>query len=239
MQNQMDSALRGRLAEVQDRIAKAAEKANRDPAAITLVAITKTFPLDFARKAYALGVRHFGENRVQEGIEKWQDNRPFWPNSMETLHLVGHLQRNKVRRAVQLFDRIDSVDSLELAEDISRISGELGRTTDILIEVNTSGEQQKYGIHPAYTAEFASEILELPNLKLLGLMTVGPLTNDNSLIAETYSLLRWLSADLYSVDLLSGDVLSMGMSGDFEIAIAEGATEIRLGTALFGTRSQA
>jgi len=239
MQNQMDWALRGRLAEVQDRIAKAAEKAARDPAAITVVAITKTFPLDFARKAYALGVRHFGENRVQEAIEKWQDKRPLGPDSTETLHLVGHLQRNKVRKAVQLFDRIDSIDSLELAEAVSRISGELGRTTDILIEVNTSGEQQKYGVHPANTAELAFEISKLPHLKLRGLMTVGPLTNDISEIVEAYRLLKSLLDNLYSKDLVSGTVLSMGMSGDFEIAIAEGATEIRLGTVLFGTRSEA
>jgi len=239
MQNQTDWALRGRLAEVQDRIAKAAEKAARDPADITLVAITKTFPLEFARKAYALGVRHFGENRVQEAIEKWQDKRPLTPDSTETLHLVGHLQRNKVRKAVQLFDRVDAVDSLELAEALSRISGELGRATDILIEVNTSGEQQKYGVHPANTAELAFEISKLPHLKLRGLMTVGPLTNDVSEIVEAYRLLKSLLDNLYSKDLVSGTVLSMGMSGDFEIAIAEGATEIRLGTVLFGTRSEA
>jgi pyridoxal phosphate enzyme (YggS family) len=239
MQNQMDWALHGRLAEVQDRIAKAAEKAARDPATITVVAITKTFPLEFARKAYALGVRHFGENRVQEAIEKWQDKRPLGMESTETLHLVGHLQRNKVRKAVQLFDRIDAVDSLELAEALSRISGELDRTMDILIEVNTSGEQQKFGVHPANTAELAFELSKLSNLKLLGLMTVGPLTNNISEIVEAYRLLKSLLDNLYSKDLVSGTVLSMGMSGDFEIAIAEGATEVRLGTVLFGTRSEA
>jgi pyridoxal phosphate enzyme (YggS family) len=150
---------------------------------------------------------------------------------------VGHLQRNKVRKALQLFDRIDSVDSLELAEVITRISTELGRTTDVLIEVNTSGEEQKFGIQPACTADLAFEITKLPNLNLLGLMTVGPLTDDTSQIAEAYQLLRSLLTDLSCKNLINGTVLSMGMSGDFEIAIAEGATEIRLGTALFGTRS--
>jgi pyridoxal phosphate enzyme (YggS family) len=237
MQNRMDWTLNQRLNELRERIAKAAEKAGRIPSAVTLVAITKTFPLEEARKAYASGIRHFGENRVQEAIEKWQDKRPLEEAECEILHLVGHLQRNKVRKALQLFDRIDAVDSLELAETISRVSNELGRTTEILIEVNTSGEPQKFGVLPEATRELASNIISLPNLTLHGLMTVGPLTDDIARIATAYRNLKNLFDSLTSNGLCDGTVLSMGMSGDFEIAIAEGATEIRLGTALFGARS--
>ncbi|MFH1009681.1 MAG: YggS family pyridoxal phosphate-dependent enzyme [bacterium] len=233
----MDWALQERLEEIRNRIAKAAEKAGREAMDITLVAVTKTFPLENACKAYALGIRHFGENRVQEALEKWKDRRPLDPGEPEVFHLVGHLQRNKVRKALQLFDRIDAVDSLELAEALGRVCGELGRVADILIEVNTSGEPQKYGVTFEAAADLAAGIRDLPSLKLRGLMTVGPLTDDISQIETAYRNLKNLFDNLTSGGLCDGTVLSMGMSGDFEIAIAEGATEIRLGTALFGARS--
>lgn len=238
MSNSNESQLSGRLKDVYERLDKAAMLAGRERSSVTLIAITKTHPLDIARKAYALGLRHFGENRVQEAIEKWQHARPLEAQSSETLHLVGHLQRNKVRKALQLFDRIDAVDSLSLAEAISRISAELGRQTDILIEVNTSGEPQKFGVSPESTSDLAGPIAELPHVRLRGLMTVGPLTDDMSQILDAFRTLKRLFDELISGGLTDVDTLSMGMSGDFEIAVAEGATEVRLGTALFGARSK-
>lgn len=235
--NRMDWALQERLEEIRNRISKAAEKAARKATDITLVAVTKTFPLEDARKAYALGIRHFAENRVQEAIEKWKDRRPLGSGESEVLHLVGHLQRNKARKALQLFDRIDAVDSPELAQALARVCGELGRTSEILVEVNTSAEPQKFGVSLEAAAELAAKIRDLPNLKLLGLMTVGPLTDDISRIATAYRNLKNLFDNLTASALCDGSVLSMGMSADFEIAIAEGATEVRLGTALFGARS--
>lgn len=239
MQNHSDWPLPSRLEQVRQQIARAAEGAGRDPSSITLVAITKTFPLELARKAYALRVRHFGENRVQEAVEKWQHARPIGSGPPETLHLVGHLQRNKARKALQLFDRIDTVDSLELAKAISRICGELGRDADILIEVNTSGEAQKFGVLPERAADLANQVAGLAHLKLRGLMTLGPLTEDTARILSAFRQLKKIFDDLTADQRLpSMDILSMGMSGDFEMAIAEGATEVRLGTALFGARSQ-
>jgi pyridoxal phosphate enzyme (YggS family) len=237
MNNLSEQPLPVRLEYIQERINNAAAKAGRDSASITLVAITKTHPLDNARKAYAVGLRHFGENRIQEALEKWQHQRPLESEEPETLHLIGHLQRNKVRKALQLFDRIDAVDSVHLVEALSRISGELERTTDILIEVNTSGEPQKFGVEPEAALDMAARTGELPNLRLRGLLTIGPLTSGTSRIAGAFRTLKKLFDDLNSGGF-DVDTLSMGMSGDFEIAIAEGATEIRLGTALFGARSK-
>ncbi len=237
MKNLNEQPLAVRLEHIQEQIDAAAAKAKRDSASITLVVITKTHPLDSARKAYAAGLRHFGENRIQEALEKWQHQRPLGSEKPEILHLVGHLQRNKVRKALQLFDRIDAVDSVHLLEALSRISGELVRTTDVLIEVNTSGEPQKFGVEPEAALELAARSAEQPNLRLRGLMTIGPLTSDTSRIAGAFRTLKKLFDDLNSGGF-DVDILSMGMSGDFEIAIAEGATEIRLGTALFGARSK-
>ncbi|MBU1937419.1 YggS family pyridoxal phosphate-dependent enzyme [bacterium] len=237
MINHGEQPLPERYKHIRQRIDDAAAQAGRDSASITLVAITKTNPLDMARKAYALGLRHFGENRIQEALEKWQHQRPLGSEKPEILHLVGHLQRNKVRKALQLFERIDAVDSAHLAEAISRISGELERTTDILIEVNTSSELQKFGVEPEAALDLAARCAEHPNLRLRGLMTIGPLTSDTTRIADAFRTLKKLFDDLNSGGL-DVDILSMGMSDDFEIAIAEGATEIRLGTALFGARSK-
>jgi pyridoxal phosphate enzyme (YggS family) len=238
MQASIDTELQSRLEQVHQRISRAAAQAGRDPSSITLVAITKTFPLEVARKAYALGARHFGENRVQEIVEKWQHARPLGAEAREILHLVGHLQRNKVRKALHIVDRIDAVDTLELAEAISRVSAELGRQTDVLIEVNTSGEPQKYGIAPEAATDLARQVAELPHIRLRGLMTMGPLTEDTSQVAGAFRQLKTIFDHLKTDPKLSGiDTLSMGMTGDFEIAIAEGATEVRIGTALFGARS--
>ena len=243
--------LRRKLAEnlrrVSDRVGEACARKRRDPAEVLLVAVTKYVDIDMIRALLDLGQIDLGERRVQAltqraGMISELRSRMRTGGTAKVMpaprwHMVGHLQRNKVRKAVQLFDRIDAVDSGHLREALSRISGELVRTTDVLIEVNTSGEPQKFGVEPEAALELAARTAEQPNLHLRGLMTIGPLTSDTSRIAGAFRTLKKLFDNLNSGGF-DVDILSMGMSGDFEIAIAEGATEIRLGTALFGARSK-
>jgi PLP dependent protein len=229
--------LRARLEDVQSRIQVASERAGRDPLTVTLVAVTKNFPLEVARKACALNLLHLGENRVQEMIDKFGDGWLSAEYPSVTLHLIGHLQSNKVRKAVQMVQAIDSVDDVALAESIDKSAAELGKRVRILLEVNTSGEPQKYGIQPEQVSSTVERILPLKNVDLSGLMTVGPNTNDEIAIRRSFTMLRDFFENIQSTLNPPGwSVLSMGMSQDFEIAIEEDATEIRLGTALFGPR---
>ena len=236
--NDPDSLLRSRVEFVRERIAAACARAGRDAVEVSLVAVTKNFPVEFARKACASGIQHLGENRVQEMIEKFGDGwlpRQF-PEAR--LHLVGHLQSNKVRKALQVSTTLDSLDSVSLAVAVSTEAVQAGKTVRVLIEVNTSGEPQKYGIEPEQLENLIEASSSLPNLAVSGLMTVGPKTVDESAIHQSFATLRRcfekIKTEFHSPDW---KVLSMGMSGDYDIAIEEGATEIRLGTALFGPRS--
>ncbi|MBI5058443.1 YggS family pyridoxal phosphate-dependent enzyme [candidate division KSB1 bacterium] len=219
---------------VLDKIRSACRSAGRQTDSVTLVAATKNFPGDVARKAYALGIRHFGENRVQEAVEKYEDSKSFGGDFCPVLHLIGHLQSNKVRRAAKLFQAVDTVDSVELGQKLNQ---EVSRLR-VLVEVNTSGEPQKYGVRPDKTLALANDLLnDCPNLELAGLMAVGPQTDDQGRIRASFRQLRTLWEDV-ARELKPPDwtTLSMGMSGDFELAIAEGATEVRLGSILFGPR---
>jgi pyridoxal phosphate enzyme (YggS family) len=200
------------------------------------VAVTKRFPAELIHEAWQAGLRDFGENRIQEATEKI-------PRAIElgveaTWHLVGHLQRNKARQAVDLFDWIQSIDSERLAEEVSKRVTSLSRTVPVLIEVNTSAEPTKYGVTPERFHELAAKVSELPGLELRGLMTVGPLTEDEAEMRAAFRLLRRLAeeerARLGDPDSLP--VLSMGMTDDFEIAIEEGSTLVRVGRAIFGER---
>jgi pyridoxal phosphate enzyme (YggS family) len=232
-----DSLVAARLADVRTRVTAACERSARAPSAVTIVAVTKFFPADFIRKAYALGLAHIGENRVQELIDKFEDGSIMRDCCSLQVHLVGHLQSNKVRRAVQLTASIDTVDSVELARLVSRETHRIGKTIRMLVEVNTSGEAQKYGISPDETLELVERMLPLEGLNIAGLMTVGPNVSDEEAIRHSFEMLR-VAFDKVKQKLNppNWSVLSMGMSGDYEIAIEEGATEIRLGTALFGPR---
>lgn len=227
-----------RLHRVREKIESACVRINRNPEDITLVAVTKGFPASVARTACRLNLLHIGENRLQEAVEKYKDGwlaREF-PNVR--LHLVGHLQSNKARRAVELFDFIDSVDTLKIARILDRLAAESGKILRILLEINASGEAQKYGMEPDQAPDIASKISELNNLELAGLMTVGPNVDDPVKIRKSFQLTRSIFDKIASgLSDPKWSVLSMGMSGDFEIAIEEGATEIRLGTALWGARS--
>ncbi|MFH2055340.1 MAG: YggS family pyridoxal phosphate-dependent enzyme [bacterium] len=224
--------LRQRCDEVRERVAQAATQSGVDPTAITVVAISKTRPRSEVEAVIELGFTEIGESRIQETETKYKDGKPAC-----RLHLVGHLQRNKVKRAVALFDLIQSVDSIRLAQLIDEEAGRLGRRLPILLEVNSSGEQQKYGFAPESVEAAATEIGKLANIELAGLMTVGPLTDAETEIKRAFAATHELFKRLQSSGAYPEfRILSMGMSDDFPLAIAEGANMLRLGTILFGPR---
>ena len=231
------------LQEVRWRIARAAARAGRDPDEITLVAVTKMVPAERIVAAHQLGIRHFGENRVQEArakiptVNRWLEATR--QSSDLTWHMVGHLQRNKVRRAIELFDIIQSVDSMRLAREISRRCQRAGITLPILLEVNVSGEASKYGFAPGELHAAVEQISALPNLAIQGLMTIAPIVADPEEARPYFRRLRQLRDELRErFPGLDWRHLSMGMTDDFEVAVEEGATMVRLGRAIFGERSR-
>lgn len=232
---QIDLDISANLAEVRLRIAAAADRVGRDPKEVTLVAVSKTVGPERMRAAYAAGQRHFGENRVQEAetkIAALSDLADIhW-------HLVGHLQTNKVRPALGLFDTIESVDSVRLAEAISRQAVIQDWEAHILLEVNVAGEPSKYGFLPAELTEAAATIVRLNNIRVDGLMTVAPMVSDPEDVRPVFRTLRGLRDDLEeSVPASDWTHLSMGMTDDYEVAVEEGATIVRIGRAIFGIRS--
>ena len=210
------------LAAVTARIEAAAQRVGRDPASVTLVAVTKTKPLEDLLAAYEAGVRHFGENRVQEAEAKF----PHLPPDA-VKHLIGPIQSNKANKAARLADVLHAVDSADLARRLARAAGTEGRRLPVYVEVNTGGEETKSGVSPAAAPALVEVIRELPELALRGLMAIPPPGDTRAHFAS----LRRLAVSLG----LAG--LSMGMSDDFEAAIEEGATVVRVGTALFGSRA--
>ncbi|WP_418593067.1 YggS family pyridoxal phosphate-dependent enzyme [Ponticoccus sp. (in: a-proteobacteria)] len=212
------------LTDIRTRIEKACREADRDPSGVTLVAISKVQPLERVEAVLAEGQRVFGENRVQEAAGKWPDFKARFEGV--ALHLVGPLQSNKARQAMELFDVIHSVDRPKLAQAIARLAQELGSCPDLFIQVNTGEEDQKAGILPAEADDFIAECRAL-DLPVRGLMCIPP-------VEETPSLHFALLGKIAARNGLSG--LSMGMSGDFEEAIALGATHVRVGSAIFGER---
>lgn len=212
------------LTDIRTRIEKACKEADRDPSGVTLVAISKVQPLERVEAVLAEGQRVFGENRVQEAAGKWPDFKARFEGV--DLHLVGPLQSNKARQAMELFDVIHSVDRPKLAQAIARLAQELGNCPDLFIQVNTGEEDQKAGILPADADDFIAECRAL-DLPVKGLMCIPP-------VEETPSLHFALLGKIAARNGLEG--LSMGMSGDFEEAIALGATHVRVGSAIFGER---
>ena len=214
-----------------DRIAAAAQRSGREASAIELVAVSKYQPASKLRDAIEEGLTLFGESRVQEAAAKI----PLLPAKLHW-HFIGHLQSNKVRKALPLFELFHSVDSLDLALAMDRIAGEMGRFPRVLLEVNVSGEASKHGFAPTALKASLDELLRLPRLQVEGFMTMAPLAKDPETTRPYFSKLRELrdqAADDFGIPLSS---LSMGMSHDFEIAIEEGATLVRIGSALFGER---
>jgi len=226
-------ALAVNLEHVRERIARAAERGGRRPDEITLVAVSKTFPPEAIRAAFDAGLRHFGENRVQE----WESKRPSLAALDATWHLIGHLQSNKARRAAYLFHQIDSLDDLALAKRLDAAAASEGKLLPALIEVHLGGEETKSGVSEAALPALAESIAPFAHLDFIGLMTIPPFFDDAERVRLSFRRLRELRDDLARRLGRNLPVLSMGMSHDFEVAIEEGATEIRLGTALFGART--
>ena len=213
-----------------ERIARAASRSGRPASAVTLIAVSKTVDATAVRAAFEAGAEDFGENRAQELVAKHSrlSDLPLrW-------HFIGHLQTNKVRHVLPIATLIHSVDSIRLAERIQEVAPD-GATVDVLLQVNTSGEATKFGIDPEGLAGLIAGVRSLPKLRIRGLMTLGPWTDDREAIRNSFRLLREESLKLQE-SYPEATVLSMGMSGDFEIAIEEGATHVRVGTALFGPR---
>lgn len=219
------------LEAVRDRISAAARRAGRDPASVRLVAVSKTHPADAVIGAVAAGQGVFGESRVQESREKI----PACPAGLEW-HFIGHLQKNKVRQALPLFSLFHSIDSTGLAQAIDRIAGETGKAVEGLIEVNVSGEQTKHGFTPdSLRTDFLS-LAKLPGLRIRGLMTMAPYSENPEEARPFFRALRALRDELQNSHGLALPELSMGMSGDYEPAIEEGATLVRVGSSIFGAR---
>lgn len=229
-------SLASNLERVAHRIARAAKRAGRRTDEITIVAVSKTVPAETIRAAYDAGLRHFGENRIQEFEGKHEMLVGF---AHAIWHFIGHLQSNKAHRAVHLFDRIDSVDSRSLAHKLDAATMTEAKTLPVLIEVRLSEEETKSGVREGELLSLATSIRESLHLELHGLMTIPPYSNDPQNARPYFRKLRELRDGLRQQLGLALPVLSMGMSNDFEIAIEEGATEVRVGTALFGQRARA
>lgn len=220
-----------RVQAVRERIDAACARAGRDPGEVRLVAVSKNHPPEAIGAARGAGVRRFGENRVQEARSK----QPLTPSDIEW-HLVGHLQRNKVRHAVGIFEWIHSVDSLDLARTLNRVAAEEGLSPHVLIQVNVAGEASKFGFRPEPLREAMEEMLALDRLNIEGLMTIAPYSRDPEDSRGHFVALRALRDTLAGEFAAGLPDLSMGMTGDFETAIEEGATLVRIGTAIFGER---
>lgn len=229
--------IRDNLESIRSRIGDAFAKYGRDPGGVYLMAVTKTVPAHAVNEAIACGVRLLGENKAQELCAKFPD----YHKQDVGIHFIGRLQTNKVRQIVDKVDMVHSVDSLKLAAEIDRQSTRLGRRMQVLIEVNVGGEDSKTGVEPSSLEQLAREIALLPGVKLCGLMTIPPFS-DNILQNERhFSMMQQLFVDIRAkkIDNVHMDVLSMGMSGDYVQAIKHGANIIRLGTAIFGGRNYA
>ncbi|WP_397474755.1 YggS family pyridoxal phosphate-dependent enzyme [Pusillimonas sp.] len=228
----MPDSLESRLAAVRSRIDQACRRAGRSPDEVSLLPVSKTFPSDVLREAAALGIRRFGENRMQEIRQKdaeLTDLRPEWV-------LIGHLQTNKARDAARLVNEVQSLDRWSLAEALhARLQLE-ERVIDVLVQVKTSPEPSKFGLDADELPEFLDRLRELPTMRVKGLMTMAINSPDESAVRACFGLLRELRDRMRAQGHTGLDRLSMGMSGDFEWAIEEGSTEVRIGSAIFGPR---
>ena len=225
--------IRENLSAVEEKIANACRKAGRNRGEVTLGAVSKTKPLSDLREAYEAGAREFGENKVPELTDKI----PELPSDIRW-HMIGHLQRNKVKYIVGKVSMIHSVDSFRLAEEISREAVRKDTTVEILIEVNVAGEESKYGVSPEDAPELVEKIASLPAIKIQGLMTIAPFTENPEENRPFFRKLKQLCVDIErkNIDNVNMAVLSMGMTGDYSVAIEEGATCVRVGTGIFGER---
>ena len=250
--------LKNRYTEVKQRVAEAAKRSGRSPSSVYLIAVTKFAEPEDIRELIELGQRDFGENKVQQlsqragVINEWYERMRLHPRVAEERvdfdpsvpvrwHMIGHLQRNKVRKIADLVRLVHSVDSLRLAEEIQQIANKLDRQIDVLLQVNVSGEESKFGVPIAAAGAIAEQIDTMINVRVRGLMTMAPLTDDPQSVRPHFTRCRELFDDLVRDGVGEGhfDLLSMGMSGDYEIAIEEGANLVRVGSAIFGEQHAA
>ncbi len=220
--------------EVERRVCEACARAGRDRSEVTLIAVSKTKPVEMLQEAMTAGATVFGENKVQELCEKYE----VLPRDLHW-HMIGHLQRNKVKYIVDKAELIHSVDSLRLAEEISKESVKKNVQAHILIEVNVAEEDSKFGVTVEDTENLIREIALLPNVHIQGLMTIAPYVENAEENRQVFRILKKLAVDIKmkNIDNVHMDVLSMGMTGDYEVAIEEGATMVRVGTGIFGKRN--
>jgi len=218
---------------LKEDIAKIAEKVKRNPKEIEIVAVSKTVEVERIKEAIRCGIKIIGENKVREAEEKFSQIPEKFAK-----HLVGHLQTNKVKKAIGLFDMIQSLDSLKLANEISKRALESEKIMEVLVEVNTSGEESKFGIKPDEVLDFVKNISELEGIKVKGLMTVGLFTSDPEKVRLCFRRLKEIFEKIKSDNILGVDMeyLSMGMTADYQVAIEEGSNMLRIGTAIFGER---
>ena len=226
--------IKDNIEEIKQNIQQAALRSNRDPKEITLIAVSKTKPVEELIEAYQFGMREFGENKVQELCEK----EILLPSDIHW-HMIGHLQRNKVKYIVDKVSLIHSVDSYRLAEQIDLEAKKKNVIVNILIEVNIADEESKFGVKPEDVLALIGEIVRLSNVRVKGLMTVAPYTEIPTENRSYFKKMHQLYVDINAknIDNVSMEVLSMGMTGDYEIAIEEGATMVRVGTGIFGERN--
>ncbi len=224
--------VKDQLQYVNERIAAACSRSGRNPGDVTIVAVTKTLPPEVINEAIDAGLTRIGENRVQEYLDKKPSLLPH------TFHMIGALQRNKVRHIIDSVSLIHSVDSLDLVEEIEKRAAAAGRKIEVLLEVNTSGEASKHGVAPIEVQSLANDIVNLPHVSLRGLMTVAEFAGNPEDVRPSFRMLRAMRGELqkkYPSERITE--LSMGMTNDYVVAIEEGATLVRLGTALFGMRN--
>ena len=225
--------LKERLEEVEEKIQEACRRAGRDRSEVTLIAVSKTKPAEILKEAYDLGVRVFGENKVQELTEKFE----VLPKDIRW-HMIGHLQTNKVKYIADKVELIHSVDSLRLVETIEKEAAKRGRVIDILVEVNVAEEESKFGLKKEEVVPFIEKVAGFSHINVRGLMTIAPFVENPEKNRPVFADLRKLSVDITAknIDNVNVSILSMGMTNDYEVAIEEGATMVRVGTGIFGAR---
>jgi len=219
------------IKKLKERIEEVCRRIGRESKEIEIVAVSKGFGEDKIREAIEAGIKKIGENRVQEALPKIEVL-----GRVVDWHMVGHVQSNKVKKVVKYFDFIQSLDSIKLAGLIQKEAKKINKKVPVLVEVNTSGEETKYGVSPSFSFSLVEKVLECENLKFMGLMTVGPLTQDKEKIRKSFRLLRKLKEEMEDKFRISIFYLSMGMTDDFEIAIEEGSNMLRIGRGIFGER---
>lgn len=229
----MSTTIRDNIQQVQERIAAACDRCGRSAEDVTLVVVSKTVDVARIEEALAAGIRQFGENRVQEAVPKID---ALYAHADVTWHMIGHLQSNKVKRAVEYFQMIHSVDSLERAQDIDKRAAEQGRVTPILFEVNVSGEGSKFGLSPDDVSAVVEAASRFEHVTVTGLMTMAPFVADPEEARPIFRALRELLLRCQDAGFPQMTGLSMGMTNDFEVAVEEGATLVRVGSAIFGSR---